>query len=55
MFIADNVIMENINIAMFTLVVLKTNQQLQTPAIVLAKEEIAKGISIIPAPKSTDD
>ena len=41
--------MENINIAMFTLVVLKTNQQLQTPAIVLAKEEIAKGVAIIPA------
>ena len=35
---------------MFTLVMLKTNQ-LSTPAIVLAKEEIAKGVAIIPVPK----
>ena len=40
---------------MFTLVMLKTNQQLPTPAIVLAKDEIAKGVAIIPDPKSTID
>ena len=47
--------MENIVAVKATRSVLKANQQRWTPAIMLAKEEITKGVAITPDPKSTED
>ena len=54
MCIADNVVMENTN-TMLTLARAKPNKQRLSPEISVTKVEFAKGLAIIPTPKSKND